>query len=183
VPAETGATPEGTAHPPGPANAASSGSDSTTRSSESSSPGSSENPSAPAGSPDDATGTKQSATDQEATSSSATSPSGSSMQNAAAPVLGDGDLILKIATTEDAWLAVAADGKILMQRILPANSVRIFRAKDAFDVTTGNAEGTGLTVNGVPQKALGRHGEFRKVHVTRDGLQVPAKPPASRSNQ
>ena len=95
-----------------------------------------------------------------------------------APVLGDGDMVLRVATTEDAWLAVAADGKTLMQRTLPPNSVRIFRAKDAFDVTTGNAAGTNLALNGESQKPLGRHGEFRKIHLTRDGLQSPTTKPA-----
>ena len=125
---------------------------------------------------DAATGT-QSAAGQEAASSSKTATSAPGPNaTAGAPVLGDGDLVLKVTTTEDAWLAVAADGKTLMQRILPANSVRVFRANDAFDVTTGNAEGTTLTLNGEPQKPLGRHGEFRKVHLTRDGVQSAAKP-------
>jgi len=59
------------------------------------------------------------------------------------PVLGEGDLVLKVA----------------------------FRANDSFDVTTGNAQGTVLTLNGETQKPLGREGEFRKVHLTRSDLQ------------
>lgn len=126
----------------------------------------------------DSTDGAQSGTDQQGGSGSQTAQSESAATNAAAaaPVLGEGDLLLRVATSEDAWLAVAADGKTLMQRTLPANSVREFRAKNAFDVTTGNAEGTSLTLNGEQQKPLGRHGEFRKVHLTRDGVQSPAKP-------
>jgi Domain of unknown function (DUF4115) len=122
-------------------------------------------------------GAKSSAS-QQAASGSQPAQSESAGANAAttAPVLGEGNLVLRVATTEDAWLAVAADGKTLMQRMLPANTVRVFRAQEAFDVTTGNAEGTTLTLNGEAQKPLGRHGEFRKVHLTRDGLQRPAKP-------
>jgi len=89
-----------------------------------------------------------------------------------APVLGEGDLVLQVATTEDVWMAVSADGKVLMQRLLPPRSVRTFRAKDSFEVTTGNAQGTILTLNGETQKPLGREGEFRKVHLTRDDLQT-----------
>jgi hypothetical protein len=63
---------------------------------------------------------------------------------------------------------VAADGKTLMQHLLPANSTRVFRAKDAFDVTTGNAQGTVLTFNGTAQKSLGREGEFKRIHLARD---------------
>jgi len=121
----------------------------------------------------------KSPSDQETASGAQTAKSEPAAANPAtsAPVLGEGDMVLRVATTEDAWLAVAADGKTLMQRTLPPNSVRIFRAKDAFDVTTGNAEGTSLTLNGEQQKPLGRHGEFRKIHLTRDGLQSPVKPP------
>ncbi|HEV2426132.1 MAG TPA: RodZ domain-containing protein [Terriglobia bacterium] len=93
---------------------------------------------------------------------------------ASAPELGEGDLVLQVSTTEQVWLAVAADGKTLWQHLMPANSTRLFRARDSFDVTTGNAEGTSLTLNGQAQKPLGREGEFKRVHLTRDGLQAQA---------
>lgn len=148
------------------------------------SPTGGDNRSAAAQSPEDTAAGTQSAAGQEAGSNSKSASSAPAGANATAtaPVLGDGELVLKVATSEDAWLAVAADGKTLMQRTLPANSVQIFRANDAFDVTTGNAEGTSLTLNGEPQKPLGRHGEFRKVHLTRDGVQTPAKAPVSSPN-
>lgn len=95
---------------------------------------------------------------------------------ASAPELGEGDLVLQVSTTEEVWLAVAADGKTLWQRLMPAKSTRSFRARDFFDVTTGNAQGTSLTLNGQAQKPLGREGEFRRVHLTRDNLQVQAPP-------
>lgn len=90
----------------------------------------------------------------------------------ASPVLGEGDLVLQVSTTEDAWMAVAADGKTLLQHRLPANSVRIFRAKESFDVTTANAQATVLALNGETQKPLGREGEFQKVHLTRNNLRA-----------
>jgi cytoskeleton protein RodZ len=95
----------------------------------------------------------------------------------AAPELGEGDLVLQVSATEESWIAVAADGKTLWQHTLPANSSRTFRARDFFDVTTGNAQGTNLTLNGQAQKALGREGEFRRVHLTRDNLQAQAPQP------
>lgn len=85
--------------------------------------------------------------------------------------IGEGDLVLQVATNDDVWLAVAADGKTIFQHLLPPDSVRSFRAKDSFDVTTGNAQGTILTLNGETQKPLGRHGEFKKVHLTRSDFQ------------
>jgi cytoskeleton protein RodZ len=86
---------------------------------------------------------------------------------ASQPAVGNGDLVLQVSTTEEAWLAITADGKTLMQGLLPANSLRVFRAKDSFDITTGNAQGTILTLNGEQQKSLGRPGEFKRIHLSR----------------
>ncbi|HEY6292874.1 MAG TPA: RodZ domain-containing protein [Terriglobia bacterium] len=120
---------------------------------------------APAGSVASPGQSSPSASAAEAAGSSATSAAGG------APTLGEGDLVLQVATSEEVWMAVSADGKTLMQRLLPPRSVRTFRAKDTFDVTTGNAQGTILTLNGETQKPLGREGEFRKLHLTRNDLQ------------
>jgi len=106
-----------------------------------------------------------------ATPSGATSPANTA---SAPPELGEGDLVLQVSSSEDSWIAVAADGKTLWQHTLPANSKRVFRAKDFFDFTTGNAQGTSLTLNGQVQKSLGREGEFKRVHLTRDNLQAQA---------
>jgi len=178
------AAPQSTSSPPaapqdtttkaaGSENAASPGSEASTHDAQVASPTGGDNSRVPS----DAASGMQSGTDQQATSSTKQPSSTSDEASAAAspPVLGDGDLVLRVTTTEDAWLAVAADGKTLMQRTLPANSVRVFRANEAFDITTGNAEGTSLNLNGEPQKPLGRHGEFRKVHLTHDGVQSPSK--------
>src|SRR5215472_7999945 len=158
APASGGAT-----QPAASENAISPVSEPATHSAQAATPTGGDNSSSATQSPDDATGGTQSSGGQEPPSSSKTASSAPAGVNATAtaPVLGDGDLVLKVATTEDAWLAVSADGKTLMQRTLPANSVRVFRANEAFDITTGNAEGTSLNLNGEPQKPLGRHGEFR----------------------
>jgi len=86
---------------------------------------------------------------------------------------GEGDLVLEVATTERAWVAVDADGKTIFQRTLDPNEVKTFTAKDSFEVWTGNAQGTVLTLNGTKQKPLGRQGEIKRVRLTRDGLQQP----------
>ncbi len=88
------------------------------------------------------------------------------------PKLGDedGGLVLQVAATEKAWIAVDADGKTTRQRVFAPNDVETFKAKEYFDVTTGNARGTILTLNGEMLKPLGRHGESKKVHLTHDDL-------------
>ncbi len=88
---------------------------------------------------------------------------------------GEGELVLEVATTERAWVAIDADGKTIFQRTLDPNDTKTFTAKDSFEVWTGNAQGTVLTLNGAKQKSLGREGEIKRVRLTRGGLlQQPA---------
>lgn len=94
---------------------------------------------------------------------------------ASAPkAFGEGSLALQLATTERVWVAVGGDGKTLLQKTLDPNFVATFRANQYFDVTTGNAQGIILTLNGETLKPLGRYGEFRKVRLTQQGIQSPA---------
>ncbi len=86
---------------------------------------------------------------------------------------GKGDLVLQVAATEAAWVAVDADGKTTLQRILNPHEVETLKAVDSFDVTTGNAQGIILTLNGETLKPLGRHGEVKKIHLTHDDLKNP----------
>ncbi len=87
---------------------------------------------------------------------------------------GEGRLVLQVAATERAWVAVEADGKTIMQGILNPNEVKTLKAKDSFDVNTGNAQGIILTLNGETLKPLGRRGEVKSMHLTRADLKNPA---------
>ncbi|MDE3178406.1 MAG: helix-turn-helix domain-containing protein [Acidobacteriota bacterium] len=99
--------------------------------------------------------------------SSALAPAAST---AAANASTQGELVLQVAATERAWVSVKADGKTVLERVLNPNDVRTLTAKNSFDVTTGNAQGTVLTLNGVTLKPLGRYGEVKTAHLTRDDL-------------
>lgn len=81
-----------------------------------------------------------------------------------------GEMVLQVAATQPAWIAVDADGKTVLEHVLTANEVQTLVAKNYFDVTTGNAQGTVLTLDGVTLKPLGQYGEVKKVHLTRDDL-------------
>jgi cytoskeletal protein RodZ len=76
-------------------------------------------------------------------------------------------LVLQIAATERSWVAVDADGKTTLQRVLELNEIQTLRAKESFDITTGNAQGIILTLNGETLKPLGRRGEVKTIHLTR----------------
>ena len=82
----------------------------------------------------------------------------------------DTDLVLQLAATERAWVAVDADGKTVLQRVLNPNELETVKAHKSFDVTTGNAQCVILTLNGETLKPLGRHGEVKSVHLTHDDL-------------
>ncbi len=82
----------------------------------------------------------------------------------------DAGLTLQVAATERSWVAVDADRKTVLQRVLNPGEVETLKAKDSFDVTTGNALGIVLTLNGETLKPLGRRGEVKSVHLTRDDV-------------
>ena len=86
----------------------------------------------------------------------------------------DSDLVLQVAATERAWVAVDADGKTVLQKVLDPNEVETLKAHRSFKVTTGNAQAVILTLNGVTQKPLGRRGETKSVNITRDDLKNSA---------
>ena len=86
----------------------------------------------------------------------------------------DTDLVLQVAATERAWVAVDADGKTVLQRVLNPDEVQTLKAHKSFDVTTGNAQSVILTLNGETLKPLGRRGEVKSVHLSREDLKNSA---------
>lgn len=86
----------------------------------------------------------------------------------------DTGLVLQVAATEQTWVAIEADGKTALQRVLNPQEVETLKARESFDVTTGNAQGIILTLNGETLKPLGRRGEVKSVHLTHDDLKNPA---------
>ena len=93
---------------------------------------------------------------------------------AASAVPAHTDLVLQVAATERAWVAVDADGKTVLQKVLNPNEVENLKGHDSFDVTLGNAQGVVLTLNGQTLKPLGRRGEVKSIHLTRDDLKNAA---------
>jgi hypothetical protein len=82
----------------------------------------------------------------------------------------DAELVLQVAATERAWVAVDADGKTVFQRVLNPDEVQTLKAHKAFDLTTGNAQAVILTLNGETLKPLGRRGEVKSLHLTHEDL-------------
>ena len=82
-------------------------------------------------------------------------------------------MVLQVAVTERVWMAVDADGKTVFQRMLNPDEVQTLKAHRSFDVTTANAQAVILTLNGETLKPLGRHGEVKSVHLTREDVKNP----------
>lgn len=82
----------------------------------------------------------------------------------------EGGLVLQVAATEPSWVAVEADGKATFQRVLGPSEIQTIKARESFDVTTGNALGLVLTLNGETLKPLGRRGEVKSIHLTRSDV-------------
>jgi cytoskeleton protein RodZ len=101
-----------------------------------------------------------------------TNPSATSA--AALGVAAPADLVLQVAATERVWVAVEADGKTVLQKVLNPNEVKNLKGHDSFDITVGNAQGIVLTLNGETLKPLGRHGEVKSIHLTREDLKTAA---------
>ena len=76
------------------------------------------------------------------------------------------NMTLQVAATERSWVAVDADGKMVLQRVLGPGEFETLQAKETFDVTTGNALGVVLTLNGETLKPLGRRGEVKTIRLT-----------------
>jgi cytoskeleton protein RodZ len=93
---------------------------------------------------------------------------------ASSAVVVSTDLVLQVAATERTWVAVDADGKTVLQKVLNPNEVENLKGHDSFDVTVGNAQGIVLTLNGETLKPLGRRGEVKSVHLPREDLKNPA---------
>ncbi len=108
------------------------------------------------------------------TSSPAASPQAPAALQGANPAAmkpsTDTELTLQVAATERASVSVDADGKNVLTRTMNPSEVETLKAHKSFDVKTTDAQAIILTLNGETLKPLGRRGETKAVHLTRDDL-------------
>jgi cytoskeleton protein RodZ len=108
---------------------------------------------------------------QQPAGSNAATPPGQSPSAGQVGKPSTNELVLQVAATERAWIAVEADGKMVFQRVLNPNEVQTLHAQKSFDVTAGNARSVILTLNGETLKPLAsRTGEAKSIRLTRDDL-------------
>jgi len=83
----------------------------------------------------------------------------------------DESLSLEVATTQDAWIEVKADGKTVFRRILRRNSKETWEAKDSMRLWLGKAEAVELSLNGQALPSPGG-GVVKNIVLTREGMKV-----------
>jgi hypothetical protein len=76
---------------------------------------------------------------------------------------------LEIHANQDSWMSVIADGKTMMEGVLPATSTKKFHAKKNIYFTTGNAGGVEVSYNGRPLPPLGTSNEVKSLTFTSEG--------------
>lgn len=86
-----------------------------------------------------------------------------------APVVSD-SLRLSVQSSEQVWIKVLSDGRIVRQGIVQKNTTMNFKAKKQFGVSIGNAGAVKLFFNEQPVKNVGKPGEIRNITITPDTI-------------
>jgi cytoskeleton protein RodZ len=86
------------------------------------------------------------------------------------PVVKENSFFVQVKAKEDSWVSIVADGKSVMQRILPADKQKKIKAGKSVILRTGNAGGIEVSFNGRPLGALGNENEPRTLTFNASGL-------------
>jgi len=82
----------------------------------------------------------------------------------------DRTFVVVVRAKEDAWVSLVADGKTSWEGILKPGTQRLVRGGRQVVLTTGNAGGIVVSLNGKVLRALGSESEVRTLTFTRAGL-------------
>ncbi|MEW6324586.1 MAG: RodZ domain-containing protein [Nitrospirota bacterium] len=78
---------------------------------------------------------------------------------------------LEIQANEQSWVQATVDGSETREALLQAGERLEWTAREAMDVTLGNAGGLILSVNGEASPVLGESGQVVRLRATRDGIE------------
>ena len=80
---------------------------------------------------------------------------------------------LGIRASENCWVSLKVDGRLVFQRVLEKGRFKSWQAKDRIELSLGNAGAIELEVNGQLFSNLGRRGQVRKnIVITKEGLDI-----------
>jgi cytoskeleton protein RodZ len=86
------------------------------------------------------------------------------------PSVKEKAFFVQVKAKEDSWVSIVADGKSVMQRVLPADKHKKIKAGKSLVLRTGNAGGIEVSFNGHPLGALGNENEPRTLTFNASGL-------------
>jgi cytoskeleton protein RodZ len=108
-------------------------------------------------------------------------PAVSSAQAASAqppPPAPAGRLLIELGATDDTWVRVTSDEKIVYSGTLRSGQTKTFQGMDAVSVLTGNAGGLAASFNGKSIGPVGPKGQLRVIEFTPQGHKIlERKPP------
>jgi cytoskeletal protein RodZ len=88
-----------------------------------------------------------------------------------APAPTKGLFTVSVQAKEDTWIGVTADGKQVMNILVPAGQGRTIHARDHVVLKTGNAGGIEVAYNGIAIPAIGQAGEVKTVTFNARGVE------------
>jgi cytoskeleton protein RodZ len=89
---------------------------------------------------------------------------------AAAKKPAEKSFFVSVKAKEDSWVSIVADGKSVMQRVLPADKHKKIKAGKVLILRTGNAGGIEVSFNGRSLGAIGNENEPRTLTFNATGL-------------
>jgi cytoskeleton protein RodZ len=93
------------------------------------------------------------------------------------PAVANRSLQVVVRAREKSWVSISADGKSNFAGILQPNEKREVTAEERVKITSGNAGGIEISLNGKTIEPLGPRGQVRTVELTRSGPQVVSRTP------
>jgi len=80
------------------------------------------------------------------------------------------DFVVQIRATQDAWVQIVADGKLMSEGVLVPPAEKRVRAAKEVVIKTGNAAGVEVSFNGQPLPPLGDENQMATVTLTAAGV-------------
>ena len=96
-------------------------------------------------------------------------------ESAVAPSVSDaGTIAVAVAATERTWVTVSSEGRTVYAGLLDADQTKNFALAENAKLTTANAAGLDVTMNGRSLGPLGPRGQVRVVLFSQDRFQILA---------
>ena len=87
------------------------------------------------------------------------------------PIAANEKLVLELKTTQDVWMEVKSDGKIIFRHVRPGGSAEKWTAAKSIELWLGKAQSVEMTLNGQALKPAGK-GVVKNITLTREGMKI-----------